>query len=260
MSISVIIPVYNEEKYIAACLESLLRQSEKPDEIIVVNNNSTDNTLTIVKQFPVKILHEKKQGMIPARNKGFNAAKYDVIARTDADAKVPKDWIKRIKKAFIKDKDLLAYSGAATFYNIPQVMQPKNWLFGVWFEPIKLAFGHDCLFGPNMAIRKTAWEKVKDFVCLQDTIVHEDMDLSYHIGQIGKIEFDSKLVVKVSPRKFKKIYKYLEYGSRSIRTVQHHKYPLHPLKERPFVKKVLSISKTRRKRLITHLRHLQQYL
>ncbi|HSW98193.1 MAG TPA: glycosyltransferase family A protein [Candidatus Saccharimonadales bacterium] len=101
MKVSVIIPVYNEEAYIHACLESVINQKEPADEIIVVDNNSIDNTPTIAKAFPeVKIVKEAKQGMIPARNKGFNSAKYEIIAKIDADTRVSPDWIQRIKKNF----------------------------------------------------------------------------------------------------------------------------------------------------------------
>ena len=51
MKVSVVIPVYNEEKYIKNCLESLMKQEEKPDEIIVVDNNCTDETINIVKKY-----------------------------------------------------------------------------------------------------------------------------------------------------------------------------------------------------------------
>ncbi len=76
MKISVIVPVHNEEKYIGECIESLLKQSVPADEIIIINNNSTDNTVAIVKKYPVKLLNEKKQGITFARNKGLNIAKY----------------------------------------------------------------------------------------------------------------------------------------------------------------------------------------
>ena len=59
--ISVVIPAYNEEKYIENCLKSLLSQEEMPDEIIVVDNNSTDQTSKIVKKYPVTLISEKKK-------------------------------------------------------------------------------------------------------------------------------------------------------------------------------------------------------
>ena len=63
MKVSVVIPVYNEEKKISNCLNSLMKQDEKPDEIIVVDNNCIDKTISIVKKYAtVKIIQEKKTG------------------------------------------------------------------------------------------------------------------------------------------------------------------------------------------------------
>ena len=62
MKVSLIIPTYNEEDYIAACLESVMNQEYVPDEIIVVNNNSHDCTVDIASRYPVRVIHETTQG------------------------------------------------------------------------------------------------------------------------------------------------------------------------------------------------------
>ena len=97
MKISIIIPAYNEETYIRECLKHVLDQIEPADEIIVVNNNSSDKTVEIIKEFPVTLVNETQQGMIPARNRGFNEATGDILIKTDADTQVPTDWVKKIK-------------------------------------------------------------------------------------------------------------------------------------------------------------------
>jgi len=242
MKVSVVIPAYNEEKYLGACLKSVLVQTDLPDEIIVVNNNSTDNTVKIASSFPeVTLLHETKQGITPTRNKGFNAATGDIIVRTDADTKVPKTWIKRIKKRFKEDPDLLALSGPARFEKIPKAMQYKNWQTVILLNAtFRQTFHHDCMFGPNMAIRKFAWEKVRNDICMDDKIVHEDVDLALHTARLGKVLFDEKLVVVSSPRRWQKLLPYLEYPYRYIRTIQHHKQSLQGLrKSGSLVKEVL---------------------
>lgn len=224
MTISVVVPAYNEEKYIDECIKSLLAQTDKPDEIIVVDNNSSDRTVDIASSFPeVTVISEKKQGITPARNAGFNNAIGDVIARTDADTKVPKDWIKKIKKRFTQDPKLQALSGPARFEAIPKAMQPKNWLTVIAFNATyRKTTHHDVLFGPNMALRASMWQEVREEVCLNDKIVHEDMDLALHIGKHGKILFDEKLVVTSSLRRWKKLLPYFEYPYRYVRTIQHH--------------------------------------
>ncbi|HSW89234.1 MAG TPA: glycosyltransferase [Candidatus Saccharimonadales bacterium] len=251
MKVSVVIPVYNEEAYIQACLDSIFAQKEPADEIIVVDNNSTDNTISLVKRFPeVKVVKETTQGMIPARNKGFNSAKHEIIARTDADARVPKDWIKRIKKSF-RDESVIAVSGTMHFYSSPVIAKVSQWPTNIFLKAIRTAIKHNILVGPNMALRKTAWELVKNDVCMEDKDVHEDIDLALHIAAFGEIKFDNKSIVKASFRRYKKLTTYFDYPYRSIKTIRRHKKTLLEIQSRRLVKKVFLRSKT-------IMRHLQQ--
>lgn len=203
MKVSAVVIAYNEEEYIKDCLESLVNQIEKADEIILVDNNSIDRTVEIAKEFPeVRIVTEEKQGMIYARNKGFDAAKYEIIARLDADVRLPKDWIKKIKQNF-KNKKIDALSGPVKFYDLPKPFTTKIFSNLYSYGESKI-YNHKIMIGPNLIIRKDMWEKVKDKVCLKDSHVHEDVDLSIHIADIGgKIEFDESLVVDFSARRLK---------------------------------------------------------
>lgn len=229
LKVSVVIPAYNEEKYIGKCLESLIAQSEPANEIIVVNNKSTDNTKKIVKNFPVILINESQQGITFSRNKGFNFAKYDIISRTDADTILPKDWIKNIKKHFLKEK-LVAVSGPSKFYDLPLLIQnnrvkSKPTLLR-WIRSYNIIINkilkHDCLYGPNYSIRKSAWDKIKNKVCLDNREVHEDLDLAIHIAPLGKILFDNSLVVSTSARRWKKPEAYFEYLYRALKSIKKH--------------------------------------
>lgn len=94
-TISVVIPVYNNSEYIVRTIESVLSQSHKPDEIIVIDNNSTDGTIEIVKQYPVMLLQEKDvQSSYAARNKGIDHARSEIIAFIDADCTAADNWLK----------------------------------------------------------------------------------------------------------------------------------------------------------------------
>lgn len=222
MKISVIIPAYNEEKYIGKTIQRLLEQEEKAEEIIVVDNNSKDKTAEIANGMGAKVVTETVQGMIPARNRGFNEANYEIIARLDADTLVEKDWIKRIKEDF-KDEELVGVSGPAYYYTFPKILQSKSWPFRLYYLAIKRALKHDILFGPNMAIRKSAWEKVKNEVCLDDKKVHEDIDLSIHLAKYGKLKTDLNLTVATSARRWKTIYSFfIEYPIRLRKTLKSH--------------------------------------
>lgn len=224
MKISVVIPVFNEEDYITDCLTRLFDQEVLPDEVIVVDNNSTDNTIALAKKFPVKILTEKKQGIIPTRNKGFDAAKYQVIGRIDADTLVPRNWVKEVKKRFELDSELSAFSGVTFFANekLERILKVTGKMYYVSFRKI---MGCDCLYGPNMAIRKIAWKKVKPFICMDDNLVHEDADLSIHITEhnLGKVVLDPDFLVEVSDRRWKKVgFSYFEYPYRYLKMVFSH--------------------------------------
>jgi glycosyltransferase involved in cell wall biosynthesis len=229
MKVSVVIPVYNEEQYLRGCLKSIMEQEIMPDEIIVVDNNSTDRSIEIAKEFPVKILTQKRQGISWTRNKGFNAAKYNIIARTDADTRVPKHWVKHIKRAFEKDPKLIGLSGPAHFYDASKAMDKINVPMFMFLDSLyRLFVKHAFLFGPNMAIRKDAWEKVKNNVCNDNKQVHEDMDLSMHLAKYGKLKFDQKFSVYSSSRRLKDATSYVDYPFRSVKTITIHKkiFPL----------------------------------
>lgn len=101
MKISVIIPIYNGEKTIRKCLNSIRNQTFKDYEIIIVDS-SIDNTSKIIKEeFPeVKLTHlNKKTQPGPARNLGIKKAKSSIIALTDSDCIADKNWLKEIYKA-----------------------------------------------------------------------------------------------------------------------------------------------------------------
>lgn len=220
MNISVIIPAYNEEKYIQACLESLALQTILPSELIVVNNNSLDKTEKIAKKMGAIVIHETKQGMIYARNRGFDYATTDLIARCDADVVVPRDWIKKIKQNF-ENKDIDALSGPIIYHDSflkSASILPSH----IYLESLRaISKGNRYLLGPNMAIKKSVWLKVKKFVNLDDSKVHEDIDLSLNIIKAGgKIGYDSSLAVNVSSRRIKSKPKsfFLEYPARMVKT------------------------------------------
>jgi len=241
MKVSVVIPAYNEEAYLAACLDSLMKQEDPADEIIVVNNNSTDDTVAIAKRYPVRVITEKSQGRTPARNKGFNEAQYEIIARTDADTIVPPDWIKRIKKHF-RDKELVAVSGPAHFYDLPEVVKRGKLTTEAAFSYIRIfkqIMKYDCLYGPNMALRKSAWELIKDEVCLDDKEVHEDIDIAVHLAPVGKILFDYNSVVESSFRRWTKIEPYFDYTNRMIKSIRKHKQFKGEQRGKDFMKKIM---------------------
>ena len=89
--VSIIVPCYNVEDYISDCLDSAISQTYRPIEIIAIDNNSIDNTFSILKEYEVnyprliKVIREKKQGASATRNKGLSVASGKWIQFLDAD-------------------------------------------------------------------------------------------------------------------------------------------------------------------------------
>ena len=221
IKVTVVIPVFNEEKFIRRCLESLMVQKKCADEIIVVDNNSTDKTVEICKAFPTRVIQEPIQGIISARNAGFNAATGDLIARCDGDTILPKDWICKIKDDFKKSNiDLLA--GPVSFYDGPIRSSIPSKLLLFTLKKIKK---QNLIIGANMIVTKAFWGKIKKHICLDDKRVHEDIDLALHASEIGGVVgYDKSLVVKMSARRIKKKPQsfFIEYPIRLFRTLHKH--------------------------------------
>ena len=97
--ISVIVPVYNTQEHISCCIEGLLGQDYPKNnfEVILVDNNSTDNSVAIAKQYDgIKLLSETKQGSYAARNCGIKAATGNILAFIDSDCKPEPNWLSSI--------------------------------------------------------------------------------------------------------------------------------------------------------------------
>ena len=106
--ISVIIPVFNVEKYIKRCLDSVTNQTLNDIEIIVVNDGSTDSTSKILQDYKekIKIINQKNSGVATARNRGLKEAKGEYIAFVDSDDWVEKNAFEKLyNKAITNDYD-----------------------------------------------------------------------------------------------------------------------------------------------------------
>ena len=113
--VSVIIPAYNEEEVIGNCLKSLLKQTFKPLEIIVVDDGSTDNTISIVKNCQLstvncQLFRQKHLGPGPARNLGASNAKGEILIFVDADMTFDKGFIKDLVKPIINGETIGTFS------------------------------------------------------------------------------------------------------------------------------------------------------
>lgn len=120
--ISVVISVYNEEKMIAGCLQSVAWA----DEVIVVDNGSTDKTVELCKKFKAKIIRAKNNPLLinQSKNYGFGKTGGDFIFSLDADERITPDLYREIKDLLVKNDDTV------TAYSMPR----KNIIFGKWIQ------------------------------------------------------------------------------------------------------------------------------
>jgi len=98
--VSVIIPAYNAGATLGECLEALGRQTHPPDEIIVVDDGSSDDTGAIARRYGVRVIRQTNAGPAAARNAGAHLARGDVLLFTDADCVPAPDWVERMVAAF----------------------------------------------------------------------------------------------------------------------------------------------------------------
>ncbi len=189
LTVAIIIPVYNEEHRIVACLQAIAAQTEKPDEVIVVDNNCTDKTVALAQQFDfVRVVREKRQGKAFARNAGFNAAHSDILGRIDADSELLPNWVATVRAAFEGDASLTGISGPSYSLLLPRIRWPRTTLWSrLYFLWTEIFYRVPVMWGANMAIRRTAWKDIRLKVCTDDDIVHEDIDVSIVLQACGGV-------------------------------------------------------------------------
>ena len=232
--VSIVIPAYNEEDHLAECLRAISRQKIKPYEVIVVDNNSTDATPLIAKQFKfVTLIHEKRQGVVNARTTGFNLASGDIIGRIDVDTRIPPDWTAELIRIF-EDASVDAVSGVVGYYDLPfyRLGVKIDLVIRTWLtEHLK---NRQFLYGANMAIRRSVWPAVQADLCAYHGI-HEDFDLALHLQFLNRrVVFDKELLAAVSGRRFAaplpNFWHYLKMSpqtyARHDQTAQIHMYPV----------------------------------
>ena len=231
-SVGIVIPAYNEEATIRACVTAAVGQTMPAAEIIVVDNKSTDQTLPILRELiaefpdaPITVLRqERAQGITPTRNMGFDAVTSDIIGRIDSDTLLEPNWVEQVQQVFL-NPEVHAATGPVIYYDMPLRRYMARADHTARKAMFRLATSYAFLFGTNMAVRREAWWEVREELCLdEENLMHEDIDLSVHLFDHGlKAVYASNMVAGMSARRLDNTPRdFYDYVQRFDRTYRHH--------------------------------------
>jgi glycosyltransferase involved in cell wall biosynthesis len=208
LTISVIVCAHNEERFIARCLHSVLAQTRLPDEIILINNASTDRTGAVAASIPgVRVIDEPRKGLVVARERGRQEARADLLVYIDADCRAPLTWLERVAERFEEDEDLIALSGNYRFYDwdwwgrvllraYDFTLGPATHILVKYVLRIGVVF-----YGGNFAVRRQALDRINGF----DTTIEfhgEDTNLGRRLSRIGNVELRYDCFLYTSARRY----------------------------------------------------------
>lgn len=231
--LSVVIPVLNEAAVIERALLQLVAQ-EAVDEVIVVDNGSDDGTPGIVRSFAaahpkVELIHEPERGIPAARNAGFDKARGEFIARTDADTLVAADWASTIREFLAAHPESAAVTGLCTYHDSPIGFFLK---FG---QALLVRFGKlggqvGNMYGPNMALRRDAWLQVREDTQIRADVA-EDLDLALCLSKRGlRIDQLTNMRTLTSSRRRRTSpRRWWQFQLMGLRTIRDHGFVVRPV-------------------------------
>jgi glycosyltransferase involved in cell wall biosynthesis len=218
VTISAIVCAYNEARLLPACLFSLLAQTRPPDEIIVVDNASTDETGAVARAVPrVRVVEEPTKGLVHAREAARLEAAGDVLVYVDADCRAPLQWLERIERRFAAREGLVGVTGPYRFYDWDRTGRALVRAYDVLVAPPTHAFVHHALgigailYGGNFAVRRDTLAGIGGF----DRRIEfhgEDTNLGRRLTPRGPIEVRGECWVWTSARRYHAMGKRRVFG------------------------------------------------
>lgn len=187
IKVSIIVPVYNVEKYLNKCLYSLVNQTLKDIEIIIINDGSPDNSKIIidkyVKEYPriIKVINQENQGLSDARNNALKIASADYIMYVDSDDYVELDFVEKMYNKAVSEKADVVICGNNVVdedYQIKERTYPNNYSGNSLVERILL--GNLCVW--NKIYKKSLIENIK----FRSRVWYEDLDYSFKVMTLSK--------------------------------------------------------------------------
>ena len=218
MTITVVVCAYNEAVLLPACLYSLRAQTRQPDEILVVNNASTDATDTVARAVPgVRVVDEPQKGLVVARETARCATRSEVLAYIDADCRAPITWLERIERRFACVAPPLAVTGPYRFYDWDLSGRALIRLYDALLAPPTHALVHHALgvgailYGGNFAVRSDALASIGGF----DRSIEfhgEDTNLGRRLTPHGRVDIARDCWVWTSARRYRAMGKGAVFG------------------------------------------------
>ena len=209
LTISAIVCAYNESRLLAGCLHSLLSQTRTPDEVLVINNASSDGTGDVARAIGgVRVIDEPRKGLVVARETARRQAIGDVLAFVDADCRAPITWLERIEAHFREPGLPVAVTGPYRFYDWDVRGRMLLRAYDVVVAPPTHAFVHHLcgigaiLYGGNFAVLASALKSIGGFD--QRIEFHgEDTNLGRRLTNVGRVALCRDCWVWTSARRYR---------------------------------------------------------
>lgn len=198
--VSVVMSVYNGEKYLKSAVDSILSQTHKNFEFLIINDGSTDKTMEILNSYTdkrIKILDNKEnKGLIYSLNKGFNEAKGKYIARMDADDIALEDRLKKQILFLEKNQDIAICDGGIKIFKDNLTFISKNFISNMTPEQMKVRLlFKNCITHPATMIRTDIIHKLNLKYNIDDKGM-EDFGLWIHMSKFVKLGKIDSIILK----------------------------------------------------------------
>jgi cellulose synthase/poly-beta-1,6-N-acetylglucosamine synthase-like glycosyltransferase len=191
--ISVIVPAYNAAARLPDCLVALQRQTCPPEEIIVVDDGSKDETVAVARSYGVQVIEQNHLGAPSARNLGLQQMRGDVVLFTDADCEPIPNWISEMVRP-LSDPDVAGVKGSYRTYQRQVVARLAQCEFEERYDLLERFPSIDFVDSYSAAFRVAALREVGGFA--PDLLGDEDGDLSYRLVRRGfRLVFNRRAIV-----------------------------------------------------------------